>query len=213
MHDALDHRAALETLSRHVPASANVDRALSRVVRVSISIGMPRRTSRSSRIAPPLVGAVSLAFDRGSLRLDAPRTARVPPYLTWDDRVGAWRTEACRTSEMRRNYHRRRVSGPAVVRSWSSVRCFPSPRPMEAKARRKTAGSNRGPAITEIDSPHLCDGCHLTVDPAGSGPRACPSASIRGNQVGIDAGILWECGNRTGLLRARRGVQLSRICA
>ena len=35
-----------------------------------------------------------LRFDRGSLRLDAPRTAAVPPYLTWDERVHAWRTEA-----------------------------------------------------------------------------------------------------------------------
>jgi len=37
---------------------------------------------------------VRLRFDRGSLRLDAPRTAAVPPYLTWDERVHAWRTEA-----------------------------------------------------------------------------------------------------------------------
>jgi len=35
-----------------------------------------------------------LRFDRGSLRLDAPASARVPPYLAWDARVGAWRTEA-----------------------------------------------------------------------------------------------------------------------
>ncbi len=35
-----------------------------------------------------------LAFERGSLRLDAPETAALPPYLTWDDRVHAWRTEA-----------------------------------------------------------------------------------------------------------------------
>jgi len=36
----------------------------------------------------------SLQFDRGSLRLDAPSTASVPDYLTWDERVHAWRTEA-----------------------------------------------------------------------------------------------------------------------
>lgn len=41
-------------------------------------------------------GPLSLRFDRGSLRLDAPRSTRVPRYLTWDDRVGAWRTEALR---------------------------------------------------------------------------------------------------------------------
>lgn len=37
-----------------------------------------------------------LRFDRGSLRLDAPQSARVPRYMTWDERVGAWRTEALR---------------------------------------------------------------------------------------------------------------------
>src|SRR5262245_51750662 len=36
----------------------------------------------------------ALRFDRGSLRLGAPRTTRVPPYLVWDDRVEAWRTAA-----------------------------------------------------------------------------------------------------------------------
>ncbi len=41
-------------------------------------------------------GPLPLRFDRGSLRLDAPRSTRVPRYLTWDDRVGAWRTEALR---------------------------------------------------------------------------------------------------------------------
>jgi superfamily II DNA or RNA helicase len=38
--------------------------------------------------------AHALSFDRGSLRLEAPATARVPPYFTWDPRVGAWRTAA-----------------------------------------------------------------------------------------------------------------------
>jgi superfamily II DNA or RNA helicase len=35
-----------------------------------------------------------MSFDRGSLRLDAPATASVPPYFMWDTRVGAWRTAA-----------------------------------------------------------------------------------------------------------------------
>jgi hypothetical protein len=38
--------------------------------------------------------AHALSFDRGSLRLDAPSTARVPPYFVWDTRVSAWRTAA-----------------------------------------------------------------------------------------------------------------------
>lgn len=42
-----------------------------------------------------------LRFDRGSLRLDLPRTLKVPPYLVWDPRVGAWRTEAVRYLQVR----------------------------------------------------------------------------------------------------------------
>jgi superfamily II DNA or RNA helicase len=38
--------------------------------------------------------AHALRFERGSLRLEAPATARVPPYFVWDPRVGAWRTAA-----------------------------------------------------------------------------------------------------------------------
>ena len=38
--------------------------------------------------------AGTVRFDRGSLRLDAPPTTPVPPYLSWDERVSAWRTEA-----------------------------------------------------------------------------------------------------------------------
>src|SRR3972149_6020143 len=51
--------------------------------------GRPR-----SRTVPRMSRKRSLRFARGSLRLDAPRTAAVPPYLIWDPRVHAWRTEA-----------------------------------------------------------------------------------------------------------------------
>jgi superfamily II DNA or RNA helicase len=44
--------------------------------------------------ARPATNASVVRFDRGSLRVDAPRGAAVPPYLTWDPRVQAWRTEA-----------------------------------------------------------------------------------------------------------------------
>ena len=50
--------------------------------------------------------AAPLRFDRGSLRLGIARTARVPPYLIWDNRIGAWRTEAL-------NYLRVREEAPA----------------------------------------------------------------------------------------------------
>jgi superfamily II DNA or RNA helicase len=61
-----------------------------------------RRARRSPRPAPPDPAAgAPLSFDRGSLRLEAPRTAHVPPYLTWDERVGAWRTEAFNHARLR----------------------------------------------------------------------------------------------------------------
>ena len=64
----------------------------------------------------------ALSFDRGSLRLGAPRTARVPEYLVWDTRVGAWRTPAMN--------HARLLEDAAVYRlsvDDSSERFFPSP--------------------------------------------------------------------------------------
>jgi superfamily II DNA or RNA helicase len=54
--------------------------------------------------------AHALSFDRGSLRLEAPPTARVPPYFVWDGRVGAWRTAAmnhARLQEDAASYHLR----------------------------------------------------------------------------------------------------------
>src|SRR5436309_3535414 len=48
------------------------------------------RSARDTGVARPH----ALSFDRGSLRLEAPATARVPPYFVWDGRVGAWRTAA-----------------------------------------------------------------------------------------------------------------------
>lgn len=49
-----------------------------------------------------------LRFDRGSLRLDLPKATRVPPYLIWDPRVLAWRTEAVHYLQVREDapaYH------------------------------------------------------------------------------------------------------------
>ena len=53
-----------------------------------------RHLRRPSGCLPAPSSGARLAFDRGSLRLDAPPSTPVPPYLTWDSRVGAWRTEA-----------------------------------------------------------------------------------------------------------------------
>src|SRR6516165_10187120 len=54
----------------------------------------PRPCQRPADRLPASSPGARLAFDRGSLRLEAPRTTPVPRYLTWDPRVGAWRTEA-----------------------------------------------------------------------------------------------------------------------
>ncbi len=67
------------------------------------------RRRRAAAAAPaPGAGAV-LAFDRGSLRLDAPESIRVPPYLAWDDRVNAWRTEAMNHARLREDAARYRL--------------------------------------------------------------------------------------------------------
>ena len=50
-----------------------------------------------------------LTFDRGSLRLEAPAAARVPAYLVWDDRVGAWRTAAMNLGRLREDAARYRL--------------------------------------------------------------------------------------------------------
>jgi superfamily II DNA or RNA helicase len=71
----------------------------------------PGRLGRAASGRPPapsLVTRASLAFDRGSLLLAAPQAARVPRYMAWDERVGAWRTEAlnhARLAEEAAEYH------------------------------------------------------------------------------------------------------------
>jgi len=52
----------------------------------------PRRAPAPA--APDARRGAALDFDRGSLLLAVPRTTRVPHYFAWDERVGAWRTEA-----------------------------------------------------------------------------------------------------------------------
>ncbi len=66
----------------------------------------PRRAAARTEGAGPAV----LEFDRGSLVLGAPRQARVPPYLAWDARVGAWRTEAVNHARLAEDAARYRLS-------------------------------------------------------------------------------------------------------
>jgi superfamily II DNA or RNA helicase len=64
----------------------------------------------------------SLSFDRGSLRLQAPASARVPPYFVWDPRVGAWRTAAINHPRVREDAARYRLH-----LADHSERFFPAP--------------------------------------------------------------------------------------
>jgi superfamily II DNA or RNA helicase len=68
--------------------------------------GSPRPRSEGARTVgraatPSPSSPAALEFDRGSLLLQAPAAARVPRYLAWDERVGAWRTEALNHARLR----------------------------------------------------------------------------------------------------------------
>ncbi len=64
----------------------------------------PGRTEAGPRAVVPV------EFDRGSLLLAAPRSAQVPRYLAWDERVGAWRTEALNHARLREDAAQYRLS-------------------------------------------------------------------------------------------------------
>ena len=65
-------------------------------------VSAPRSAADSARAARK-AAPYRLAFDRGSLRLEAPRGARVPDYFAWDARIRAWRErESRRLTEERR---------------------------------------------------------------------------------------------------------------
>jgi hypothetical protein len=68
----------------------------------------------------------------------------------------------------------------------------------------------RGPATTEIDSPHLRGGGRLTGEPARSCLRSLPPASTGGNSVGTEVRIWWENGNRTGFPRSHHQTSAGR---
>ncbi len=69
----------------------------------------PAPARRTGALPDPRRGA-ALDFDRGSLLLAVPRTARVPRYFAWDERVGAWRTEALNHARVREDAAEYRLS-------------------------------------------------------------------------------------------------------
>lgn len=99
-----------------------------------------------------------LRFDRGSLRLETARTARVPPYLVWDSRVGAWRTEAL-------NYLRVREEAPAYQLSLTDD----APRFFECPTLTPSLPSLRPDQRAAVDAWERA-GCRgVVVKPTGTG--------------------------------------------
>src|SRR2546426_3692765 len=100
----------------------------------------------------------ALTFDRGSLKLEAPPTARVPPYLMWDSRVGAWRTAAIHHARLREDaaaYHLRIAD--------RAERFFPTP---AIKTNLPPLRSDQEAAITAWER---AGGRGVIVKPTGTG--------------------------------------------
>lgn len=113
-----------------------------------------------------------LRFDRGSLRLDAARTARLPPYFVWDDRVRAWRTEAM-------HYLRVREEAPAyrldlaneAARFFDCPPLFPALPPLRPDQKAAVEAWDRA-------------GCRgVVVKPTGTGKTEIALAAIARHRV------------------------------
>jgi superfamily II DNA or RNA helicase len=102
--------------------------------------------------------AHTLRFDRGSLRLEAPATVRVPPYFAWDERVGAWRTAAINHPRVREDAaaYRFEVADDAA-------RFFPPP-PL-----RPALPPLRADQQAAIDAWEAAGGRGVVVKPTGTG--------------------------------------------
>jgi len=102
--------------------------------------------------------AHALSFDRGSLRLQAPATARVPPYFVWDDRVAAWRTAAINHFRIREDAaaYRLRIADDAE-------RFFPPP------ALRPALPALRSDQQAAIDAWERGGARGVVVKPTGTG--------------------------------------------
>jgi superfamily II DNA or RNA helicase len=109
----------------------------------------------------------ALNFDRGSLRLDAPLTARVPPYFAWDPRVGAWRTAAI-------NHFRVREDAAAYQLPLAdrAERFFLAP------ALRPTLPALRPDQQAAIDAWEGAGGRGVVVKPTGTGKTEIALAII-----------------------------------
>src|SRR3989442_4458837 len=102
--------------------------------------------------------AHALTFDRGSLRLDAPASARVPPYFVGDARVRAWRTAAIHHARLREDAADYRLSLDDAAE-----RFFPTP------TLRPALPPLRGDQEAAIAAWERAGGRGVVVKPTGTG--------------------------------------------
>jgi superfamily II DNA or RNA helicase len=100
----------------------------------------------------------ALSFDRGSLRLEAPATARVPPYFVWDERVRAWRTAAAN--------HFRVGEDAAVYRLALTDR---APRFFPVPTLRPSLPPLRADQLAAVEAWERAGGRGVVVKPTGTG--------------------------------------------
>lgn len=117
-------------------------------------------------------GPVRLRYDRGSLRLDAPRSARLPRYLTWDDRVNAWRTEA---------HHYPRVREDAAA--YHLAVDDQAPRFFECPTLRPALPPPRSDQQAAVDAWERAGGRGVIVKPTGTGKTEIALAIIARRRV------------------------------
>jgi len=136
--------------------------------------GPRARGSEGVPPAPPgaVPGTYRLVFDRGSLRLEAPRAVAVPPWFVWDPRVGAWRTEAIQHARVHEAAAAYRLSlEDEAPRFFECPRLRPSlPRlrpDQEAAVRAWEAAGGRG----------------VVVKPTGTGKTEIALAAIARHRV------------------------------
>lgn len=102
--------------------------------------------------------AHALSFDRGSLRLEAPATARVPPYFVWDERVGAWRTAAINHVRVRED-----AAAYRLPLADGATRFFPPP------TLRPDLPPLRADQLAAVDAWERAGGRGVVVKPTGTG--------------------------------------------
>ena len=109
----------------------------------------------------------ALSFDRGSLSLNAPATARVPPYFVWDARVGSWRTAAINHLRVRED-----AAAYQLHLADRAEHFFPAP------TLRPALPTLRADQQAAIDAWERAGGRGVVVKPTGTGKTEIAMAVI-----------------------------------